>query len=372
MFFASAILLSDTLREFGLSKIQLGVVLLAANLVMFFMVLWWGNELRKMELEHRSLLMKRVPKIEFAKQFSATKFATTLEWLVAESLATSQVLCFYYTSSNQAHTYLRGGIPASRTYGGVVFTLNAPHELTSEDLDHFSMRTVVLVCALPRRLLEAFSRSNLSPNSEVMQGVTYDAQTSPLRRLPSKFLSCLRPQSFSEVLDPAVWVEGVLLLPPSSVKRAYRISDDAKTLSEPREIEYEFDKNIGCSKIEETNEKENDHMESTTALATRKLAARACEHGAAHRWKSVQRALLQSRIMAKTMKTTEARLAAGHTVNNLFIARPRDITGCLAAMNISRSNIDSQGLVPVFQYVNFIYFVGFKFYCFVVGRLGKL
>ena len=60
------------------------------------------------------------------------------------------------------------------------------------------------------------------------------------------------------------------------------------------------------------------------------------------------------------------------TVNNLFIARPRDITGCLAAMNISRSAIDSQGLVPVFQYVNFIYFVGFKFYCFVVGRLGKL
>ena len=40
LFFASAILLSDTLRDFGLSNEELGCILLGSNLVCFVLVIW--------------------------------------------------------------------------------------------------------------------------------------------------------------------------------------------------------------------------------------------------------------------------------------------------------------------------------------------
>ena len=56
---------------------------------------------------------------------------------------------------------------------------------------------------------------------------------SPLRRLPSRFIRALRSQHFSEVLEPALWVEGLLLVPPTVIRRAYLLNDDDEQADEP-------------------------------------------------------------------------------------------------------------------------------------------
>ena len=47
---------------------------------------------------------------------------------------------------------------------------------------------------------------------------------SSLRLLPSTALRALRSSDFSEVLAPRLWVEGRLLLPPHTIRRAYLVT----------------------------------------------------------------------------------------------------------------------------------------------------
>lgn len=60
--------------------------------------------------------------LEDARGFSETKFGTTLAE-VRQSIPSSHELVFYYCSQSSAEHALRAGVPGSKDYGGVVFSL---------------------------------------------------------------------------------------------------------------------------------------------------------------------------------------------------------------------------------------------------------
>ena len=146
------------------------------------------------------------------------------------------------------------GIPAQRRFGGVPFTIRAPHDLGqaekdrvfrgdgrdcegassssqrstsdekekddgegyggeeggrrgAEESDHHK-HEALLVVALPRCLLERL------PGHEDDDG---------LHLLPAEILRAMRPSTFSGVFDQGLWLKGVVCLPPTCVLRVYTL-----------------------------------------------------------------------------------------------------------------------------------------------------
>ena len=146
------------------------------------------------------------------------------------------------------------GIPAQRRFGGVPFTIRAPHDLGQAEKDRVfrgdgrdcegasssSQRSTsdekekddlegyggeeggrrgakesdhhkheaLLVVALPRCLLERL------PGHEDDDG---------LHLLPAEILRAMRPSTFSGVFDQGLWLKGVVCLPPTCVLRVYTL-----------------------------------------------------------------------------------------------------------------------------------------------------
>ena len=149
------------------------------------------------------------------------------------------------------------GIPAQRRFGGVPFTIRAPHDLGQAEKDRvfrgdgrndcegaasssFSTffgalrkrvtsaapekeeeggrrgaeesgphkHEALVVVALPRCLLERL------PGHEDDDG---------LHLLPAEILRAMRPSTFSGVFDQGLWLKGVVCLPPTCVLRVYTL-----------------------------------------------------------------------------------------------------------------------------------------------------
>ena len=140
------------------------------------------------------------------------------------------------------------GIPAQRRFGGVPFTIRAPHDLgQAEREDVFradgrdresappasqqspveeeeeaeeaeeeggggekrrQKHEALLVLALPRCLLERL------PGHEDDDGLFV---------LPAEVLRAMRPSTFSGVFDQGLWLKGVVCLPPTCVLRVYTL-----------------------------------------------------------------------------------------------------------------------------------------------------
>ena len=129
------------------------------------------------------------------------------------------------------------GLPALERWDGVPLTLRQPQDTTADDFQVFTASPsirgtknrksifgggrdtrggsvqshsvcaeAVVVLSLPRHLLEPLPG--------------YDGDPS-LCRLQSKVLRAMRPISFVAVIDSAPWLDGVLLLPPSTITRSF-------------------------------------------------------------------------------------------------------------------------------------------------------
>ncbi len=222
-FFSAALLLSDTVHGIGLTDFQLGALLLASNLAMFVLVGVWGVQLELRERVERKQLEDSAVAAEWAVGFSDGKFRTTFAAFVRDTLPASHVVGFQYLGAAKARSVARAGLPAVASHGGVLFTLHGPHEIDQADRKVFPNRQVCLVCALPRWLL--VEASPLSPDKY------YDRKSGSGRGgafwlLSSEVIRSLRPTAFSKslVIDPDLWIDGSLLLPPKVIKRGVCVS----------------------------------------------------------------------------------------------------------------------------------------------------
>ena len=163
--------------------------------MLFVLIGFWALQRHVEEVHARKAKNDRLPRLEWACDFSATKFATSFRLVREEQISGAHCLAFHYLSAVAARRAVRSGLPATAfspassssssssssslrlakekeqkqdasegwdtqvvsEVGGVLLTLHGPHELTVSYRRAFpdGTREAVLVISLPRRLIEA-------------------------------------------------------------------------------------------------------------------------------------------------------------------------------------------------------------------------
>mmetsp|Transcript_43092 Transcript_43092/g.55361 ORF Transcript_43092/g.55361 Transcript_43092/m.55361 type:complete len:331 (-) Transcript_43092:1387-2379(-) len=180
VFIGALILETDSLETLNMNDFTLGVVLLLSNMFVFLSAIL-GGWFRYLEDSRGIVSFVRHVKIEWAPDFSKTKFETTMQAVRERNVSPSHVLVFYYTSLAEAKHMLKdGAIPTTslnpklqikqnvdcelyhHTYGdrgGIVVSTDGPQHLDLGDpsLDLMNplsaTREVVLCLVLPRNQL---------------------------------------------------------------------------------------------------------------------------------------------------------------------------------------------------------------------------
>ena len=217
---ALTISIANDVINFGLEGNNLGVFLLVINLMIFvlsFDLAWRSFQKQQKEEE---LKLKKAKFTEDARGFSKNKFNTTFESIWHNSISSSHVVCFFYTSTKFAENCRKSGIPALKKFNGVPISLRSPYDATENDFKVFSdlseflskkfPNEEVLVLGLPKQFLE------------VLPGFEDDPC---LCMISTEVLMAMRPSSFTAVVESRPWLNGIVLLSPHCILRSFLIMD---------------------------------------------------------------------------------------------------------------------------------------------------
>lgn len=80
----------------------------------------------------------------------------------------------------------------------------------------------VLALAIPSVALQP-----IDPHKVVLDNLVPMDDGEELYFIPSELLDALRPTSFSQVLEPTPWADGLILLPPTPIVRGYQLLSDS-------------------------------------------------------------------------------------------------------------------------------------------------
>ena len=214
--FGSALAIGTNLTR-NQHEIVIGIALVLTNLAILVFALFIAvRRFIIYQRKDRLRLESQAQEIEWAVSFLPKKWATTFEAISRDAIPRSHCLVFWYTSLEGARNALRSGIPALESGGlaytkaGVVFTLHNPSEIDPDDMIVFPKRRqeAVLACSVRRCLLSR---------------ITGELQDSSLRILPGSVLQALRGKNFDTIIDPKLWFEGGIFLPPQQIVRAYQL-----------------------------------------------------------------------------------------------------------------------------------------------------
>ena len=242
-----------------------------------------------------------VQKIEWACNFSATKFRTTFEKVMETAIPPSHALAFVYGSISQVKKMLRSGIVVDDESGGIVVSLHQPHELTDAEDVFFPRREAFVACSVLKESLEPFAA---------------DDAESPLRLVSAAVLTAMRGAYFGDVVDPAPWLEGKILLQPQCIVRAYRLDEFA------------------------TDDNEDEGERSRTSPL---WGARSFVRSIGSSFGDVE--LASTTIGRKSKHKHDEQLQRLQEV-----ATPHSIRDFLGAMEKIRSKCDEMGWVPLYHY----------------------
>ena len=198
-----------------------GVILVAVNICVVTLAVGLAARRSRLELkEKRKRAMYTAKKVEWAIEFSAEKFDTTLDAVVDNAVPRSSVLVFWYGTRAEAATALRSGLHAvvlrELDYGrssGIPFTFNRPLRTDDTDSLYFASFEAVLACSIPRYLL--FEVPSAAPGSSISV-------------LPGRALQALISLMEGGVDDLAPWIKGGVILPPRAIVRAYLLSEQSE------------------------------------------------------------------------------------------------------------------------------------------------
>ena len=149
------------------------------------------------------------------------------------------------------------GIPAQRRFGGVPFTIRAPHDLGQAEKDRVFRGDGRIDCEGASSSFSTFFEAlrkrvtSTAPEKEEEEGGRRGAEESGphkhealvvvalprcllerlpghedddgLHLLPAEILRAMRPSTFSGVFDQGLWLKGVVCLPPTCVLRVYTL-----------------------------------------------------------------------------------------------------------------------------------------------------
>jgi len=240
-----------------------------------------------------------VQKIEWACNFSATKFRTTFEKVTQTAVPPSHALAFVYGSISQVKKMLRSGIIVDDDSGGIVVSLHQPHDLMDVEDAYFPHREAFVACSVLKESLEPFSADDVE---------------APLRLVSAAVLTAMRGAYFGDVVDPRPWLEGKILLPPQCIVRAYLLDEFA------------------------ADDNEDDAERSATSPSWG--GARSLARSIGSSFGDVETTIGRK---SKDKHDDELQLLQGVTT-------PRSVGDFLGAMEKIRSKCDEMGWVPLYHY----------------------
>jgi len=246
VFMAALVLETNSLDSLNMSDFTLGLILLLSNLFVLLSAIL-GGWFRYLEESRGIISFVRHIKIEWAPDFSKTKFNTTMHVVQERNVSSSQVLVFYYTSLAEAKHMLKdGAIPTTslnpklqikqnvdcelyhHTYGdrgGIVVSTDGPQHLDLGDpsLDLMNplsaTREVVLCLVLPRNQLFPLEMADANEMIDDDHHKTRRA-IRHLRILPTEILESM--------LNVHQLHHGHFIsMPTKCVIRAYQLKDDS-------------------------------------------------------------------------------------------------------------------------------------------------
>jgi hypothetical protein len=290
-YYAALAIETGVMISFGLEDLGMGLFLCATNLLVFALVLGLGW--RRFHRQHAAeeQRKRKADRRESAHGFSKQKFKTTFEAINHSSVPASHVMLFYYASLADATLAQCTGIPAQRRFGGIPFTIRAPHDITSAEDEIFSGRVAAVSSggkaassspssswssppSSPSLTPASAASSSSSPSEKksVMQRASvfigrqlrgrgsqddvlragavrhevlvvlalpkrlleplpgYEGDAS-LHVLSGEVLRALRPSTFTAVFNQTHWLNGVVCLPPTSILRVYTLNEDTLSSS---------------------------------------------------------------------------------------------------------------------------------------------
>eukprot|EP00615_Pteridomonas_danica_P008502 CAMPEP_0114354352 /NCGR_PEP_ID=MMETSP0101-20121206/19394_1 /TAXON_ID=38822 ORGANISM="Pteridomonas danica, Strain PT" /NCGR_SAMPLE_ID=MMETSP0101 /ASSEMBLY_ACC=CAM_ASM_000211 /LENGTH=376 /DNA_ID=CAMNT_0001495735 /DNA_START=320 /DNA_END=1451 /DNA_ORIENTATION=- len=215
---------------------------------------------------------KFIKNVEDATEFSIHKFARVFDIIERTLITPSHCYFLYYGTLKEIKQILSHGIPVSNRVSseGIVFTMHKPQDIDQVDRLSFSAMEAFVVVSLPKRLLKPYAPLALrmagTMNSNNHYGsVDYNGgggddnyggavgggaeeddgkggggggvnqydpahvQDSNLWLLPNSILHAMRTSHFEDIVDPNLWRQNYLLLPPQVIKRAYLIDRNAQS-----------------------------------------------------------------------------------------------------------------------------------------------
>ena len=198
-----------------------GIVLIAVNMGVVALAVALAARRSRLELKAKKKKAKYTAnKVEWAVDFSAEKFDTTIDAVVRNALPRSSALVFWYGTKADVERAIRSGLQAvvlsELDYGfssGILFTSNRPLRTDGTDCLFFQAFEAVLACSIPRHLL--FELPSTTSGSSVCV-------------LPGKALQALISLTEDGVDDLSPRIKGGVTLPPSSIVRAYFLSEPSK------------------------------------------------------------------------------------------------------------------------------------------------
>ena len=191
VFVAVLLINGNSLALLGVTPFGVGVALVLVNSLILVLAFAAGQRqhmLDELEKERK----KRKVRIEWAANFTPTKFQTTLDSVAETSVAESHVLVYHYTSLAAAREMATRGVPAMASTKGVVVSMLGPQAIAPGDACLAKMgplsasREAVVCIRLPRTLVFPLD----APATAATGGVSLAS----LMVLPVAVLSALAPE----------------------------------------------------------------------------------------------------------------------------------------------------------------------------------
>jgi len=231
-FYGALTIETESMINFGLKGVSLGVFLLTLNLVILVLTFFFAWTCFKHQRNHEHRKQSQAAITEDARGFSETKFETTFHAIWSHLIPASHALVFHYTSRELAVSGRKSGIASQRRFEGVPLSLRQPHGTTDNDFDVFQLiedgadkeeqnviskqdrqrfpHEEVLVLSLPKQFLERLTGFEDDPG---------------LCMISARVLNAMLPTSFTAVMASQPWLDGVVLLPPQCILRSFMILD---------------------------------------------------------------------------------------------------------------------------------------------------
>jgi hypothetical protein len=236
------------------------------------------------------------------------------------------------------------GIAAVSEFSGVPFTLRRPHETNKNDHAVFGASKHLN----KGNLDEGFVLDSGYPNDAVIVCIIPTRSLTPLPgyeddkflfRIPIEPLIAMRPSSFTSVINRQPWLDGVVMLPPTSITRSFSLVEMDQGLGSTLEAAPVYSANSSLESLRTST-----LFQRTAQVVVRRPTEKNKQE------KKRDSAILATLSSSWVTEVGFSKHGGGVNHNDMPIIKVNSVLDYLEGMRNARRKAASKGLVPLYHY----------------------